>query len=86
MGINQILYKRTVNIVCLLFWRSENKWFLSSSLWPCEAADLESRIHVLMRLAEKTSHRDTLEALCNLPGLKEPNGEEQEGILYFVQG
>ncbi|XP_034748546.1 protein TOPAZ1 isoform X2 [Etheostoma cragini] len=51
----------------------ENKWFLSSSLWPCEPADLESRSRVLMRLAEKTSHRDTLEVLCNLPGLHEPN-------------
>ncbi|TKS88907.1 Testis- and ovary-specific PAZ domain-containing protein 1 [Collichthys lucidus] len=51
----------------------ENKWFLSSSLWPCEPADLESRTRVLTRLAEKTSHRDTLDVLCNLPGLKEPN-------------
>ncbi|KAF3707671.1 Testis- and ovary-specific PAZ domain-containing protein 1 [Channa argus] len=51
----------------------ENKWFLSSSLWPCEPADLESRICVLMRLAETTSHRDTLEVLCNLPGIKEAN-------------
>ncbi|XP_041822872.1 uncharacterized protein topaz1 [Melanotaenia boesemani] len=51
----------------------ENKWFLSSCLWPCEPADLESRTRVLMRLAEKTSHRDTLEVLCNLPGIKEPN-------------
>ncbi|XP_039675949.1 protein TOPAZ1 isoform X2 [Perca fluviatilis] len=51
----------------------ENKWFLSSCSWPCEPADLESRSRVLMRLAEKTSHRDTLEVLCNLPGLKEPN-------------
>ncbi|XP_037651536.1 protein TOPAZ1 isoform X4 [Sebastes umbrosus] len=51
----------------------ENKWFLSSCSWPCEPADLESRTRVLMRLAEKTSHRDTLEVLCNLPGLKEPN-------------
>ncbi|KAL6100125.1 topaz1 [Pungitius sinensis] len=51
----------------------ENKWFLSSSAWPCEHADLESRTRVLLRLAEKTSHRDTLEVLCNLPGLKEPN-------------
>ncbi|XP_054462649.1 uncharacterized protein topaz1 isoform X2 [Anoplopoma fimbria] len=49
-----------------------NKWFLSSCSWPCEPADLESRTRVLMRLAEKTSHRDTLEVLCNLPGLKEP--------------
>ncbi|XP_044192197.1 uncharacterized protein topaz1 isoform X1 [Thunnus albacares] len=51
----------------------ENKWFLSSCLWPCEPADLESRSRVLMRLAEKTSHRDTLEVLRNLPGIKEPN-------------
>ncbi|KAM7372919.1 hypothetical protein PAMP_007809 [Pampus punctatissimus] len=51
----------------------ENKWFLSSSPWPCEPADLESRSRVLMRLAEKTSHRDTLEVLSNLPGIKEPN-------------
>uniref|UniRef100_A0AAX7UFG5 Protein TOPAZ1 n=2 Tax=Astatotilapia calliptera TaxID=8154 RepID=A0AAX7UFG5_ASTCA len=49
----------------------ENKWFLSSSSWPCEPADLESRTRVLIRLAEKTSHRDTLELLCNLPGVKE---------------
>ncbi|XP_023284319.1 testis- and ovary-specific PAZ domain-containing protein 1-like [Seriola lalandi dorsalis] len=51
----------------------ENKWFLSSCSWPCEPADLDSRSRVLMRLAEKTSHRDTLEVLCNLPGIKEPN-------------
>ncbi|KAK9526263.1 hypothetical protein VZT92_014972 [Zoarces viviparus] len=51
----------------------ENKWFLSSCSWPCEPTDLESRTRVLMRLAEKTSHRDTLEVLRNLPGLKEPN-------------
>ncbi|CAI5690147.1 unnamed protein product [Oreochromis niloticus] len=49
----------------------ENKWFLSSCSWPCEPADLESRTRVLIRLAEKTSHRDTLEVLCNLPGVKE---------------
>ncbi|KAK2830137.1 hypothetical protein Q5P01_018068 [Channa striata] len=49
----------------------ENKWFLSSSSWPCEPPDLESRSCVLIRLAEKTSHRDTLEVLCNLPGIKE---------------
>ncbi|KAJ0054849.1 hypothetical protein NL108_006292 [Boleophthalmus pectinirostris] len=52
----------------------ENEWFLMSSAWPCEAADLEKRTHVLLSLAEKTSHRDTLEVLSNLPGLKEPNG------------
>ncbi|XP_034455853.1 uncharacterized protein topaz1 isoform X3 [Hippoglossus hippoglossus] len=51
----------------------ENKWFLSSPSWPCEPADLDSRRHVLTRLAEKTSHRDTLEVLCNLPGIKMPN-------------
>ena len=53
----------------------ENKWFLSSSSWPCEPPDLESRSRVLMRLAEKTSHRDTLEVLRNLPGIKEPDGQ-----------
>ncbi|KAK9538241.1 hypothetical protein VZT92_004715 [Zoarces viviparus] len=52
---------------------SENKWFLSLCSWPCEPADLESRTRLLMRLAEKTSYRDTLEVLRNLPGLKEPN-------------
>ncbi|XP_062266206.1 protein TOPAZ1 [Platichthys flesus] len=51
----------------------ENKWFLSSRSWPCEPADLESRRHVLTRLAENTCHRDTLEVLCNLPGIKMPN-------------
>ncbi|XP_071060984.1 protein TOPAZ1 isoform X2 [Pseudochaenichthys georgianus] len=51
----------------------ENKWFLGSSLWPCDPADLESRSRVLMRLAGETSHRDTLEVLCNLPGLAELN-------------
>ncbi|XP_026202763.1 uncharacterized protein topaz1 isoform X1 [Anabas testudineus] len=51
----------------------ENNWFLSSCTWPCEPADLERRTSVLMRLAEKASHRDTLEVLCNLPGIKEPN-------------
>lgn len=51
----------------------ENEWFVTSSVWPCEPADMEKRTHVLLRLAEKSSHRDTLEILCNLPGLKEPN-------------
>ncbi|XP_024862701.2 protein TOPAZ1 isoform X2 [Kryptolebias marmoratus] len=51
----------------------ENNWFLSSSLWPCEPDDLESRTRLLICLAEKTSHRDTLEVLRHLPGLKEPN-------------
>lgn len=39
---------------------------------------------MLMRLAEKTSHRDTLEVLCNLPGLKEPNGEELKVLLSIL--
>ncbi|XP_023116713.2 uncharacterized protein topaz1 [Amphiprion ocellaris] len=51
----------------------ENNWFLSSCSWPCVPADLEGRTRVLIRLAEKTSHRDTLEVLCNLPGIKESN-------------
>lgn len=54
---------------------SDNEWFVSSCLWPCEPADLEGRIRVLIRLTEKTSHRDTLEVLCNLPGIKETNCE-----------
>ncbi|KAF3833673.1 hypothetical protein F7725_024877 [Dissostichus mawsoni] len=41
----------------------ENKWFLGSSSWPCDPADLESRSRVLMRLARETSYRDTLEVL-----------------------
>ncbi|KAM7383930.1 hypothetical protein PAMA_011335 [Pampus argenteus] len=45
------------------FSETDNNWFLTSSPWPCELADLESRSRVLMRLAEKTSHRDTLEVL-----------------------
>lgn len=61
----------------------ENNWFVSSGAWPCRTADLENRIHVLMRLAEKTSHRDTLEVLCNLPGLKEPNGKELKILPVF---
>lgn len=67
-------------LIACLFPQSENQWFLSSSLWPCEPADLESRIRVLIRLTEKTSHRDTLEILCNLPGLKEPNGERGKDV------
>lgn len=34
-----------------------------------------------MRLAEKTSHRDTLQVLCNLPGLKEPNSERRKDLF-----
>ncbi|XP_078811016.1 uncharacterized protein topaz1 isoform X7 [Oryzias latipes] len=51
----------------------ENAWFLSSSSWPCDPPDLENRTRVLKHLAEKTSHRDTLEVLSNLPGIKDPN-------------
>ncbi|XP_014904340.1 uncharacterized protein topaz1 isoform X1 [Poecilia latipinna] len=51
----------------------EHNWFLSSGLWPCEPTDLEARTNLLRRLAGKTSHRDTLEVLCNLPGVKEPS-------------
>lgn len=36
---------------------------------------------MLLQLAKKTSHRGTLEILCNLPGLKEPNGERSERSL-----
>ncbi|XP_041759356.1 uncharacterized protein topaz1 isoform X3 [Coregonus clupeaformis] len=50
----------------------ENEWFLSSCVWPCSVEDVVERTTVLVRLAEKTSHRDTLEVLTNLPGLKEP--------------
>uniref|UniRef100_A0A3B3YBS7 Protein TOPAZ1 n=1 Tax=Poecilia mexicana TaxID=48701 RepID=A0A3B3YBS7_9TELE len=51
----------------------EHNWFLSSGLWPCEPTDLEARTNLLRRLAGKTSHRDTFEVLCNLPGVKEPS-------------
>jgi len=65
--------------------KKENNWFLGSCSWPCEPADLESRTRVLLRLAEKTSLRDTLEVLCNLPGLKEPNGEiALNPIRHFI--
>ncbi|XP_072550441.1 uncharacterized protein topaz1 [Salminus brasiliensis] len=47
-------------------------WFVSSSTWPCEPGDVENRRRVLTLLAGKTSHRDTLEVLSNLPGLSKP--------------
>ncbi|XP_073788063.1 protein TOPAZ1 isoform X4 [Danio rerio] len=47
-------------------------WFVSSSVWPCEAADVEIRKRVLTLLAGKTSHRDAFEILTNLPGLRQP--------------
>ncbi|XP_026993983.1 protein TOPAZ1 isoform X6 [Tachysurus fulvidraco] len=49
-----------------------NEWFVSSSVWPCDQADLQNRKRVLTLLADKTSYRDTLEVLTNLPGLKQP--------------
>ncbi|XP_034150491.1 uncharacterized protein topaz1 isoform X4 [Esox lucius] len=51
---------------------ADNEWFLSSCVWPCSREDMTERRKVLVQLAEKTSHRDTLEVLTNLPGLKEP--------------
>ncbi|KAK3552690.1 hypothetical protein QTP86_020848, partial [Hemibagrus guttatus] len=49
-----------------------NEWFVSSTAWPCDQADIQNRRRVLTLLAEKTSYRDTLEVLTNLPGLKQP--------------
>ncbi|KAL7849627.1 hypothetical protein SRHO_G00189760 [Serrasalmus rhombeus] len=49
-----------------------DEWFVSSSTWPCDQADVENRRRVLIVLAGKTSHRDTLEVLSNLPGLRQP--------------
>ncbi|TRY65672.1 hypothetical protein DNTS_005528 [Danionella cerebrum] len=47
-------------------------WFVSSGQFPCEPADVENRKRVLILLAEKTSQRDTLEILSNLPGVQQP--------------
>ncbi|XP_042601342.1 uncharacterized protein topaz1 isoform X6 [Cyprinus carpio] len=47
-------------------------WFVNSSMWPCEQADIENRKHVLTLLAEKTSHRDAFEIITNLPGIRQP--------------
>ncbi|XP_016136902.1 uncharacterized protein topaz1 [Sinocyclocheilus grahami] len=47
-------------------------WFVSSSMWLCEQADIENRKHVLTLLAEKTSHRDAFEIITNLPGIRQP--------------
>lgn len=74
---------RLITIATELFLRSDsvegalntlrdNEWFLSSCVWPCSVEDVAERTTVLVRLAEITSHRDTLEVLTNLPGLKEP--------------
>ncbi|XP_051949516.1 protein TOPAZ1-like [Xyrauchen texanus] len=43
-------------------------WFVTSNMWPCEQADINSRKRVLTLLAGKTSNRDTFEILTNLPG------------------
>ncbi|TSK87410.1 Testis- and ovary-specific PAZ domain-containing protein 1 [Bagarius yarrelli] len=56
-----------------------NEWFVSSTAWPCEQADIQNRRRVLTLLAEKTSYRDTLEVLTNLPGLKQPVDGVQAG-------
>ncbi|XP_054620782.1 protein TOPAZ1 isoform X2 [Dunckerocampus dactyliophorus] len=60
----------------------ENKWFVSSSVWPCQPADLENRSRVLIHLSKSTSHRDTLEVLCNLPGIQEPI--DQVDVLRYL--
>ncbi|XP_061738548.1 uncharacterized protein topaz1 isoform X1 [Nerophis ophidion] len=60
----------------------ENQWFLSSSLWPCPPAHLESRSRVLIHLAERSSHRDKLEVLSNLPGIQEPS--DQVEVLRYT--
>ncbi|XP_026802828.3 uncharacterized protein topaz1 isoform X1 [Pangasianodon hypophthalmus] len=56
-----------------------NEWFVSSSAWPCEQEDVQNRRRVLTLLAEKTSYRDTLEVLTNLPGLRQPIDGVQAG-------
>lgn len=52
-------------------------------MWPCEPIDLDKRTHVLLHLANKTSHRDAFEVLSNLPGLKEPNGKKMHFLNTF---
>ncbi|XP_062301848.1 uncharacterized protein topaz1 isoform X2 [Osmerus eperlanus] len=66
------LFLRSGSVEGALNTLRDNKWFLGSSLWPCEPTDVIERTNVLVCLAKKTSHRDTLEVLTNLPGLKEP--------------
>ena len=67
--------KSGVHCVCVCVCVVDNKWFLGSSLWPCEPTDVIERTNMLVCLAKKTSHRDTLEVLTNLPGLQEPTGQ-----------
>ncbi|XP_076842403.1 protein TOPAZ1 isoform X3 [Brachyhypopomus gauderio] len=57
----------------------EDEWFVSSSMWPCRSSDVSGRRRVLSLLAERTSHRDTLEVLTNLPGLRQPIDGVQVG-------
>ncbi|KAG9263826.1 testis- and ovary-specific PAZ domain-containing protein 1 isoform X1 [Astyanax mexicanus] len=61
-----------------------DEWFVSSSVWPCEAGDVENRKKVLTQLAGKTSYRDTLEVLSNLPGLSKPLDGVQVGEYCSV--
>ncbi|XP_023832406.1 uncharacterized protein topaz1 isoform X3 [Salvelinus sp. IW2-2015] len=66
------LFLRSDSVEGALNTLRDNEWFLSSCVWPCSVEDVAERTTVLVRLAEITSHRDTLEVLTNLPGLKEP--------------
>ncbi|XP_046875485.1 protein TOPAZ1 [Hypomesus transpacificus] len=66
------LFLRSGSVEGALNTLRDNKWFLGSSLWPCEPTDVIERTNMLVCLAKKTSHRDTLEVLTNLPGLQEP--------------
>ncbi|KAI4892590.1 hypothetical protein NFI96_006886 [Prochilodus magdalenae] len=62
----------------------DEDWFVSSAAWPCDQADVENRRRVLTLLAGKTSHRDTLEVLSNLPGLRQPLDGIQVGEYSSV--
>ncbi|KAG7276092.1 hypothetical protein CRUP_035168 [Coryphaenoides rupestris] len=57
------LFLRSSRIKGALNTLRDNEWFLASRLWPCEPSDLEKRTHLLMWLAQNTSHRDKLEIL-----------------------
>ncbi|KAK1799078.1 hypothetical protein P4O66_007344 [Electrophorus voltai] len=61
-----------------------DEWFVSSSMWPCPHTDVVDRRRVLSQLAERTSHRDTLEVLANLPGLQQPIDGVQVGEYCSV--
>lgn len=63
---------------CFFCFCTENAWFLSSCSWPCDPADLENRARVLKHLAEKTSQRETLEILRNMPGME----RETDHLIY----